>query len=316
MAGQAPPYQLEVQAAATWFGEQLYEPNEQRDIFADRLRDLLLARFEGHWYPEEPHRGCAYRALLSTVNCLDPLLLRAVESTGQRGLCESFNKVFSESGEITCWINPGEVKVLRGRSQVVVYSDGTGSDNPYEKLRIKIEPTRLAVKVDPVEHVPNSPASSQGGSASMDGQHNAFGAFRGNSSHCSSQGCSSGGQSPTESPMQSWRASGGGLPAMAPLPPHMGAGGNGSYGAGAFGQGYGQQDSQAFACSQGMDCTSSMAMGSSMGMGGMGMGGFGGANGLQQQQQQQASGMPNSSPMRSYAPYGGGNSYGQTPTVF
>ena len=47
-------------------------------------------------------------------------------------------------------INPGEVKVLRGRSQHVIYTDGTGSDNPYEKLRIKIEATRLAVKVDPV----------------------------------------------------------------------------------------------------------------------------------------------------------------------
>ena len=49
-------------------------------------------------------------------------------------------------------------------AQSVLYSDGQGSDNPYEKLRIKIEPTRLAVKVDPVEYIPTSPASSQNGS--------------------------------------------------------------------------------------------------------------------------------------------------------
>lgn len=44
-------------------------------------------------------------------------------------------------------INPGEVKVLVGKTQKMIYSDGTGSDNPYEKMRIKIVPTRLAVKV-------------------------------------------------------------------------------------------------------------------------------------------------------------------------
>lgn len=47
-------------------------------------------------------------------------------------------------------INPGEVKVLRGRSNIVLYTDGSGSDNPYQKegrMRVKIEPTRLSVKV-------------------------------------------------------------------------------------------------------------------------------------------------------------------------
>ena len=68
------------------------------------LQDLLVKRFEGHWYPEEPHRGCAYRALISTVSQLDPLLMRAAESTGQRGLCESFMRVFADAGEVNCWV--------------------------------------------------------------------------------------------------------------------------------------------------------------------------------------------------------------------
>ena len=67
-------------------------------------QDLLIKRFEGHWYPEEPHRGCAYRALISTVSCVDPLLMRAAEVTGQRGLCESFMRVFSDVGEVNCWV--------------------------------------------------------------------------------------------------------------------------------------------------------------------------------------------------------------------
>ena len=68
------------------------------------FQELLLARFQGHWYPDEPHRGCAYRALMSNINSLDPLLLRAAEATGQRGLHESFIRVFSEAGEVTCWV--------------------------------------------------------------------------------------------------------------------------------------------------------------------------------------------------------------------
>ena len=71
---------------------------------ARRSQELLTARFQGHWYPEEPHRGCAYRALLSTVQTLDPLLLKAAESTGQRGLLESFNRVFGDAGEVNCWV--------------------------------------------------------------------------------------------------------------------------------------------------------------------------------------------------------------------
>ena len=288
---------VEVMHAANWFGEMLFEPNEQRAIFVERLQELLNTRFQGHWYPEEPHRGCAFRALLSTVNCLDPLLLRAAESTGQRGLQESFIKHFGDAGEVTCWINPSEVKVLRGRSQLIVFSDGTGSDNPYSKLRINIEPTRLAVQVDPSNNMPNSPVSSLGGHSGAMGD--AFAPFRphGSGSHCSSQGCSSHGESPKESPMQSWRGGPSVPPAMAPLPPHMGASGNGSYGSfGAMSQGFGAQD-------MGLD-----GLG-----GGMGTMHFSGANGLSQQQSSQQSSVPHSSPMRGYPSYsyGGQNPQGQ-----
>jgi len=257
------------------------------------VQELLNARYQGHWYPDEPHRGCAYRALLSTVNSIDPLMLRAADSTGHRGLQESFMRQFSDAGEVTCWINPGEVKVLRGRAQHVIYSDGTTSDNPYEKLKIKIEPTRLAVKVDPVEYVPTSPVSSQGGGHSLGGT-DAFCGFRhGNTSQgCSSHNSQS--QSPTESPMQSWRAGAGGPPAMAPLPPHMGNGGYGGFSQG-FDQGYGGSFDG--------------GMGSGMGL----SGGFGGANGLAQQGQGSQGGVPHSSPMRGYSSYAPQGSYGQTP---
>lgn len=201
-------------------------------------------------------------------------------------------RCFADAGEVTCWINPGEVKVLRGRAQHTLYSDGTSSDNPYEKLKIKIEPTRLAVKVDPVEHVPTSPVSSQGGHSL--GGADAFGAFRhGSSQGCSSQGCSQS-QSPTESPMQSWRAGVAGPPAMAPLPPHMSS--NGGYG--AFNQGFGGDQGYGGSFDGGM---------------GMGLSGFGSANGLAPQAQGSQGGVPHSSPMRGYNSYAPQSSYGQAP---
>jgi hypothetical protein len=95
----------EVAVAATWFAEQLFEPNDQRSIFCDRLQELLIARYQGHWYPDEPHRGCAFRSLLSTVNAMDPLLLRAADATGHRGVQESFLRCFSDAGEVTCWVS-------------------------------------------------------------------------------------------------------------------------------------------------------------------------------------------------------------------
>ena len=63
--------------------------------------------------PRQPHRGCGFRAIVSSVGNIDSLLM-AAESTGQRGLYESFVRVFADAGEVSCWVNPGEVKVLRG----------------------------------------------------------------------------------------------------------------------------------------------------------------------------------------------------------
>ena len=43
--------ETEVSHAAAWFGEQLFEPNEQRDIFVNRLQARDLA---AHLLPSPP----------------------------------------------------------------------------------------------------------------------------------------------------------------------------------------------------------------------------------------------------------------------
>jgi len=220
--------EVEAQHASEWYSSQLLGDAEQKASFAARLQELIVEHNRGHWYVDEPHRGCAYRALTSTTNACDPMLLRAAEAAGVKDLLTTFCKQFSDVGEVIMWINPGEVKVLLGKAQKIIYSDGTGSDNPYEKMRIKIVPTRLAVKVDMGDmdrDAPGSPASSGGGGPSCGGSVGGSEGFGYQWQGQASQGMASSGSvtprdgaSPTESPAQSWRVPAGCPPPMVPLP--------------------------------------------------------------------------------------------------
>jgi len=270
--------------AAEWIGAQLLPDSaEQRASFASKLQELIVERNRGHWYPEEPHRGCAYRSMMMNTNGCDPLILKAAEGAGVKDILGCFCKHMSEFGEVICWINPGEVKVLKGKAQQFIYSDGTGSDNPYEKLRINIKPTKLAVKVDTTDtrelHAPGSPVSSAGGPSGSIGGSEGFGyRWNGHSQGMASSGSVTprDGASPTESPAESWRAAPI-PPAMAPLPPNVSA----QYG--IFG-GHGDLG--------GVDGP----MLSSMPMSGMSMSGMGGMGGLGQPPQPSHS--TGASPMR------------------
>mmetsp|Transcript_29920 Transcript_29920/g.51161 ORF Transcript_29920/g.51161 Transcript_29920/m.51161 type:complete len:266 (-) Transcript_29920:102-899(-) len=217
----AEPSGVEAQHLAEWLGNQLLpEASECRAIFTAQLQEILIERHRGHWYPHEPHRGCGYRALTCTPQTMDPLIQRAAQGSGIKDMLQEFCKTFTDAGELICWINPGEVKVLRGKAHELLYTDGAGSDNPYAKLRINIEPTKLNVKVDVTGHrdmdCPSSPVSSTGGLVGAEGF--GYGQWRG---HGSGVVTPRGEVSPTESPSQSWRAASHCPPAMAPLPAHM-----------------------------------------------------------------------------------------------
>lgn len=57
---------------------------------------------------------------------------------------KKFHAALVQRGLLTLWVNPGEVKVVTGGGVPQrIYSDGKQSDNPYEKPRLKIEPTRV-----------------------------------------------------------------------------------------------------------------------------------------------------------------------------
>ncbi|KAM4546062.1 protein BTG3 [Odontesthes bonariensis] len=96
-------------AAVVFFLKRLVKKGEKLDLhkielFVERLAVALQEKFKGHWYPENPSKGQAYRCI--RVNRLyrqDAVLFRACQESGLQ---------YSDLGlpqELTLWVDPGEV---------------------------------------------------------------------------------------------------------------------------------------------------------------------------------------------------------------
>ncbi|KAG7509469.1 hypothetical protein JOB18_045094 [Solea senegalensis] len=72
--------------------------------FLESLGVSLQEKFRGHWYPENPSKGQAYRCIrVNRFSREDPVLLQACRESGVQ---------YSDLGlprELTLWIDPGEV---------------------------------------------------------------------------------------------------------------------------------------------------------------------------------------------------------------
>lgn len=96
-------------AAALFFLKRLLKRNNKLDsekieLFAERFAFILQEKFKGHWYPDSPSKGQAYRCIrINRVHRQDPDILRACNESGIQ---------YSELGlprELTIWVDPGEV---------------------------------------------------------------------------------------------------------------------------------------------------------------------------------------------------------------
>lgn len=96
-------------ATAIFFLKRLLKRNnklesEKIDLFAQRFVVILQDKFKGHWYPENPSKGQAYRCIrINRVHRQDPDILRACKESGIQ---------YSDLGlprELTIWVDPGEV---------------------------------------------------------------------------------------------------------------------------------------------------------------------------------------------------------------
>lgn len=96
-------------AAVVFFLKRLVKKREKLksdriDLFVERLAVALQDKFRGHWYPENPSKGQAYRCIrVNRFHRQDPELLRACQESGVQ---------YSDLGlprELTLWVDPGEV---------------------------------------------------------------------------------------------------------------------------------------------------------------------------------------------------------------
>jgi len=158
----------ETSAAAKWLAEGVHPADGAR--LATCIAEVLAERYSGHWYVEEPHRGSGFRSLsCATHTGLDRLLLKAAERAGMES--KKLHMALAARGVQTVWVNPGEVKALvktarNGGETTCIFSDGSRSDNPYEKPRLKIQPTRVQIGMDGQSRSP-SPTDSTGSESSF-----------------------------------------------------------------------------------------------------------------------------------------------------
>ncbi|XP_076024252.1 protein BTG3 [Genypterus blacodes] len=78
--------------------------SEKVELFVERLAVALQGKFKGHWYPDNPSKGQAYRCIrLNRFHRQDPELLQACQESGVQ---------YDDLGlprELTLWVDPGEV---------------------------------------------------------------------------------------------------------------------------------------------------------------------------------------------------------------
>ncbi|KAK2828834.1 hypothetical protein Q5P01_019868 [Channa striata] len=119
-------------AAVVFFLKRLVKRAEKLEshkieLFVEKLAIALQDKFRGHWYPDNPSKGQAYRCIrVNKFHRQDPELLRACQESGVQ---------YGDLGlprELTLWVDPGEVCCRYGE-QNPCFSVATFSVNEEEK---------------------------------------------------------------------------------------------------------------------------------------------------------------------------------------
>ncbi|XP_016402736.1 protein Tob2-like, partial [Sinocyclocheilus rhinocerous] len=130
---------LEVKVALNFIVSYLYNklPRRRADLFGEELERILMSRFEGHWYPEAPLRGSAFRCLhLGAPR--DPV----VELAARRSGLDTEEVRANVPPELSIWIDPYEVSYQIGEKGAVkvLYTEdppGLGGDAESSDVALK-----------------------------------------------------------------------------------------------------------------------------------------------------------------------------------
>ncbi|XP_068606418.1 protein Tob2 [Brachionichthys hirsutus] len=117
---------LEVKVALNFIVSYLYNklPRRRADLFGEELERILVSRFDGHWYPESPLRGSAFRCIhLGAPR--DPV----VELAAKRSGLDTEEVRANVPAELSVWIDPYEVSYQigeKGSVKVLYLEDPPG----------------------------------------------------------------------------------------------------------------------------------------------------------------------------------------------
>lgn len=107
---------IEVQVALNFVISYLYNklPRRRVNIFGEELEKALKDKFQGHWYPDKPFKGSAFRCL-KTGDPIDKVLERAARESGVpiQDILENLPQ------ELAVWVDPGEVSYRIGEKGAV-----------------------------------------------------------------------------------------------------------------------------------------------------------------------------------------------------
>ena len=123
----------EVHHAAQWWSSKMTQHDlaaSEVQAFEQAVRNGLLNKCKGHWYPSDPLRGSGHRSLVNDIST-DPVFLTAAAEVRIRDIGTRLPRG-------VMWVNPSSVKVQldNGRYPDTVYStcasgsnsEGTASD--------------------------------------------------------------------------------------------------------------------------------------------------------------------------------------------
>uniref|UniRef100_A0A3Q3VQS9 Anti-proliferative protein domain-containing protein n=1 Tax=Mola mola TaxID=94237 RepID=A0A3Q3VQS9_MOLML len=131
---------LEVKVALNFIVSYLYNklPRRRADLFGEELERILVSRFKGHWYPEAPLRGSAFRCIhLGAPR--DPV----VELAAKRSGLDTEEVRANVPAELSVWIDPYEVSYQigeKGAVKVLYLEDPPGDPEAEEAKNMGFNP--------------------------------------------------------------------------------------------------------------------------------------------------------------------------------
>lgn len=101
--------------------------------FNTNLTNLLVHRYQDHWFPEKPFKGSGYRCIRLNHN-MDPLILKAGNMCGLD--CSFLESSFPP--ELTIWVDPLDVSFRIGENgSVGVLYQSTSTENQVQETQHK-----------------------------------------------------------------------------------------------------------------------------------------------------------------------------------